>query len=135
MNDEPARAYVINPSDVQEFTQRGSGPGGQHRNKTESAVTLVHKPTNIRVRIDTRSQHQSRAQAWAVLQQRVIDTLAGRDSDIENCERRNKVGSGMRGDKIRTYREQDDTVIHHKGDLKIRLADVLKGHLFGRQSA
>lgn len=119
----------IDSRDVEEFVQRGSGPGGQHRNKTESCVRLRHNPTGIDVRIDMRSQHRSRALAKAVLEDRVMRHERHAHREALNADRALQIGSGMRGDKIRTYRQQDDVVIDHRTGRKARLSDVLRGKL------
>lgn len=119
----------IRPEDLEEFVQRGSGPGGQHRNKTESCVTLRHKPTGIEVRIDMRSQHRSRAKALQILTERVLATRKVIAHKALNGSRADQIGSGMRGDKIRTYREQDGMVTDHRSGNKTRLSIVLKGDL------
>lgn len=120
---------AIRQDDLEEFVQRGSGPGGQHRNKTESCVTLRHKPTGMEVRIDMRSQHRSRAVALEILTSRVLEARKIEAHRDLNTGRQTQVGSGMRGDKIRTYREQDGIVTDHRSGRKARLSDVMKGGL------
>ena len=119
----------IEADEVREHVARGSGPGGQHRNKTDSCVTLTHIPTGISVRIDTRSQHESRRQAYAILRQRIEAQAQQRSARHRNQQRRQQVGSGMRGDKVRTYRVQDGVVIDHKRGQKLRLDRVIAGYL------
>lgn len=126
---EPKAQSGIDLSQVDIFTARGSGNGGQHRNKTDSCVTLIDRRTGTKVRIDGRSQHQNKRQAFEILEER-LKTVVGR----ENAEKLAKMkaeqaGSGMRGDKVRTYREQDDTVTDHRTDKKARLRDVIAGKL------
>ena len=119
--------YHLNESDVEITTTRGSGPGGQHRNKTESCVIAVHRPTGKRVRIDMRSQYQSRAIALKVLAAKLADDEAHKNALERGQERRQQVGSGQRGDKIRTYREQDDRVTDHKTGRTWKLSRWRKG--------
>jgi peptide chain release factor 1 len=112
---EPERAQMrIAPADLEWTTCRGSGAGGQHRNKTESAVKLIHKPTGLFVRCESeRSQHQNRATALALLRARLWAGERTRRDEDRASARRGQVGSGMRGDKRRTVRCQDGVVTDH----------------------
>lgn len=121
--------YRLDARDLEEFVARGSGPGGQHRNKTDSCVTLRHKPTGIQCRADMRSQHESRRVARETLEARVAAHYAGLASGSRNADRKAQVGSGMRGDKARTYREQDDRVTDHQSGKAASLKQVRAGHL------
>jgi peptide chain release factor 1 len=111
----PARVdLVIRLDDVDIETMRGSGAGGQHRNKTDSAVRARHRPTGIEVRCESeRSQHQNRDLALRVLAARVAARDRTVAADARAADRRRQVGSGMRGDKRRTVRTQDDQVTDH----------------------
>jgi peptide chain release factor 1 len=113
--EEPRRGVLtIRPEDVDIETMRGSGAGGQHRNKTDSAVRARHRPTGIEVRCESeRSQHQNRDLALRVLAARVADRDRATITDARAADRRQQVGSGMRGDKRRTIRAQDDQVTDH----------------------
>ena len=112
--DPEVGGFVLNEDDVEITTTRGTGPGGQARNKTDSCVIAKHRPTGLSVRIDMRSQHQSRSMALQVLSARLVEQAEEQATQTRNAERRGQVGSGMRGDKIRTYREQDDRVTDHR---------------------
>lgn len=115
--------------DVQLF-RRSKGAGGQHNNKASTAVRMVHKPTGIRVECSSeRSQKQNRATARMILESRVIEALRAKKLASQDNSRRKQIGSGMRGDKIRTYREQDDRVKDHRSNKKACLSEVLEGHL------
>jgi len=114
LDPEPQRAHRLNLSDVEIVASRGSGPGGQHRNKTESCITATHKPTGISVRIDMRSQHESRRIALGVLGAKLAEVACGSAQVERDATRRGQVGTGMRGDKVRTYRTQDDRVTDHR---------------------
>jgi peptide chain release factor 1 len=113
--EEPGRdEATIRPEDVDIETMRGSGAGGQHRNKTDSAVRARHRPTGIEVRCESeRSQHQNRELAMRVLAARVSDLVRSTARGERDADRRRQVGSGMRGDKRRTIRTQDDQVTDH----------------------
>lgn len=112
---EPTEAQVkIAPRDLSFTMCRGSGAGGQHRNKTESAVQLVHHPSGIVVRCESeRSQHQNKATAIAVLRARLWQRESEARSRAVESRRRDQVGSGMRGDKRRTVRCQEGVVSDH----------------------
>lgn len=121
---------VVYPGEVEVTTTRGSGPGGQHRNKTDSCVVVRHLPTGIVVRCDAeRSQTQNRTIAMGTLRARL---LALREAEAETGragDRRAKVGTGMRGDKIRTVRVRDGRVTDHRTGRRATLDRYLSGHL------
>lgn len=106
--------FRLNESEVEIRTTRGSGPGGQHRNKTDSCVVATHTPTGTKVRVDMKSQHQSRTVALQILATKLAEGAAEKTQAKRDAKRKAQVGSGMRGDKIRTYREQDDRVTDHR---------------------
>lgn len=121
--------YRLDARDLDEFVTRGSGPGGQHKNKTDSCVTIRHRPTGIQCRADMRSQHESRRIARETLEARVAEHYAGQETGNRNASRRAQVGSGERSDKVRTYREQDDRVTDHRNSKSCRLKAVRQGDL------
>ncbi len=109
-----ATELVLHDKDLEEQTCRGSGAGGQHRNKTESAVIITHKPTGVTVRCESeRSQHQNRETALALLRTRILEAKQSGATAARAGDRKAQVGSGMRGDKIRTIRCQDGVVTDH----------------------
>lgn len=115
-------------ADLEWTVCRGSGPGGQHRNKTESAVVLVHRPTGVTVRCESeRSQHQNRANALSVLRARLWQRERERLTGERGSARRAQVGSGMRGDKRRTIRVQDGAVTDHLTGKRWSYADYERG--------
>jgi peptide chain release factor 1 len=117
----------IDEHDVDIVTTTGTGPGGQHRNKTQSCVIATHRATGLKVRVDMRSQHQSKAMALRILAARVRDLAREAAQTGRAAERRLQVGSGMRGDKIRTYRTQDDRVTDHRDGRTFRLSAWMRG--------
>lgn len=126
-----AEAITINPADIRVDTFRASGAGGQHVNKTDSAIRITHLPTGLVVECqDGRSQHKNRAQAMTVLNSR----LAQREEDIrhaaEQDTRRNLLSTGDRSDRIRTYNYPQGRVSDHRINLTLyRLHEVLEGDL------
>lgn len=126
---EPQASGDIDLSEVDIFTARGSGNGGQHRNKTDSCVTLIDRKSGVKVRVDGRSQHQNKRKAFNVLEERLSTVLQAKEAHRLAKLKAEQAGSGMRGDKIRTYREQDDLVSDDRSGKKTRLKDVLAGKL------
>lgn len=124
-------APACRPEDLRERFTRGRGPGGQHKNKTDSCVVLTHLPSGITVTVDGRDQHANRRAARAELERR----LAVREATTQRTQlrelRRGQIGSGERGDKVRTYREQDGRVTDHRTGRQAALGAVLRGDLSG----
>ena len=107
---------------------RGSGPGGQNRNKVNSAVILKHKPSGIVVRCESeRSQHQNKRIAMRMLEERLSSSEQCRAAEVEAAERRAQVGSGERGDKRRTIAVQRDEVVDHITGRRWRYRDYVRG--------
>lgn len=127
----PLPRWKLDERDIEVFTTKDTGPGGQHRNKTESCVVMRHRPTGIEVKSAEKCQHQNRRRAREMLETRVAAHYAQLARAGEDAKRRAMVGSGMRGDKIRTYRHQDDQATDHRSNRKVRLKDVLAGNLEG----
>ncbi|HUP97133.1 MAG TPA: peptide chain release factor 1 [Usitatibacter sp.] len=116
----------INPSDVRVDTFRASGAGGQHVNKTDSAVRLTHAPTGIVVECqDARSQHKNREQAWRILAARIKDKQAREQQAKEASERKSLIGSGDRSDRIRTYNFPQGRVTDHRINLTLHRIDAI----------
>ena len=109
---------------------QGSGPGGQHRQKTQNCVRLRHVPTGVTVMATSeRSLWQNKQSALRALAARLKARYEGERQSREAADRRAQVGTGMRGDKIRTVRMQDAIVRDHRSGKKIGLARYLAGHL------
>ena len=128
---EAVEAVEINKADLRVDTFRASGAGGQHVNKTDSAVRLTHLPTGIVVECqDERSQHKNRARALSLLQAK-LQSSAEQQAASEQAEtRRNLVGSGDRSDRIRTYNFPQGRVTDHRIGLTLyKLDEVLQGDL------
>jgi peptide chain release factor 1 len=122
------RELVIAERDLDWAYSRGSGAGGQHRNKTESAVDLTHLPTGIVVHCESeRSRLQNRAIALAQLRARIFAEKRATEERHRAAERRAQVGSGMRGDKRRTIRCQEGVVVDHPTGKTMRLREYLRG--------
>jgi peptide chain release factor 1 len=121
--------WTIPDRDIKIETARSSGKGGQHQNKTESAVTMRHLPTGITAYSGEKSQHHNRKMARSVLETRVKEHFASMSRSKLEQDRKEQIGSGMRGDKIRTYRSQDKIVTDHRSGQKCSLQDIMAGKL------
>ncbi|MDH5344673.1 MAG: peptide chain release factor 1 [Gammaproteobacteria bacterium] len=121
----------INTADLRVDTYRASGAGGQHVNKTDSAVRLTHLPTGIVVECqDERSQHKNRARAMSLLQAKLLDMEITRRDREQAQTRKLLVGSGDRSERIRTYNYPQGRITDHRINLTLyKLADVLEGEL------
>jgi len=121
----------IDPSELRIDTFRASGAGGQHVNKTESAVRIVHLPTGIAVSVQRdRSQHQNKARAMELLRARLFDMMLQDQMSKMSQKRRLQIGSGDRSEKIRTYNFPQSRVTDHRINYtSYRLAEILDGDL------
>ncbi|SMN14472.1 Peptide chain release factor 1 [uncultured Candidatus Thioglobus sp.] len=121
----------INMSDVRVDTFRASGAGGQHVNKTDSAVRVTHIPTNTVVECqDGRSQHKNKAQALSVLASRILDAQQQQQQQQQASTRKELVGSGDRSQRIRTYNYPQGRITDHRINLTLyKLAEVMEGDL------
>jgi peptide chain release factor 1 len=121
----------INPADIRIDTFRASGAGGQHINKTDSAVRITHLPTGIVVECqDDRSQHKNKAQAMKVLATRIKDVQLRAQQSAEAATRKSLVGSGDRSERIRTYNFPQGRVTDHRINLTLyKLDAVMEGEM------
>jgi peptide chain release factor 1 len=121
----------INMSDVRVDTFRASGAGGQHVNKTDSAVRVTHIPTGTVVECqDGRSQHKNKAQALSVLASRILDSPHQEQQQEQASQRKELVGSGDRSQRIRTYNYPQGRVTDHRINLTLyKLSEVMEGDL------
>ena len=128
---DPVADITINPAEIRIDTFRASGAGGQHVNKTDSAVRITHLPTGIVVECqDDRSQHRNRAQALAVLASRLVDRERQERQHKEAATRKSLIGSGDRSERIRTYNFPQGRVTDHRINLTLyKLDDILQGKL------
>lgn len=126
-----SEAIEINKADLKVDTFRASGAGGQHVNKTDSAIRITHIPTGIVVECqDQRSQHKNRAQAMSVLQARLQAAEDEKRRSEEESSRRSLVASGDRSERIRTYNYPQSRMTDHRINLTLyRLAEVMEGNL------
>jgi peptide chain release factor 1 len=128
---DEAEAIKINPSDLRIDTYRASGAGGQHINKTDSAVRITHLPTGIVAECqDGRSQHSNKAQALKVLTARIQEKDRAARAAKDAAERKSLIGSGDRSDRIRTYNFPQGRLTDHRINLTLyKLLSIMEGDL------
>jgi len=121
----------INADDLRIDTYRSSGAGGQHVNKTDSAIRITHIPTGVVVECqDERSQHKNRSKAMSLLKSRLLDAEQSKQKKEQAQTRKSLVGSGDRSERIRTYNYPQGRLTDHRINLTIyQLADVMEGNL------
>ena len=120
---------TINPADLKIETYRSSGPGGQHMQKTDSAVRITYIPTGTVVSCqDERSQGKNKSKAMKILRSRVLDAKLLAEAKKIGDERRSQIGSGDRSEKIRTYNYPDRRVTDHRINFtSFQLESIMEG--------
>ncbi len=128
---EEVDAIDINPADLKVDTYRASGAGGQHINKTESAIRITHVPTGTVVECqDERSQHKNRARAMSLLASRLLSAEQEKQHAEQSLTRKLQVGSGDRSERIRTYNYPQGRLTDHRINLTLyKLDDIMQGGL------
>jgi peptide chain release factor 1 len=128
---EEIDAIAINPAELKVDTFRASGAGGQHVNKTDSAIRITHLPTGIVVECqDERSQHKNRSRAMSILSARLLEAEQRKQREQEAAQRKSLVGTGDRSERIRTYNFPQGRVTDHRINLTLyKLDQVMEGKL------
>jgi peptide chain release factor 1 len=128
---EEIDAIDLNPADLKVDTFRASGAGGQHVNKTDSAIRITHLPTGIVVECqDERSQHKNRSRAMSILQARLLEQERRKQRETEAASRKSQVGTGDRSERIRTYNFPQGRVTDHRVNLTLyKLEQVMEGKI------
>ncbi len=130
LDEVSEKEYQLDLSDVSFSFYRASGAGGQHRNKTDSACRAIHTPSGIVVRAENaRSQHVNKATAIEALRAKLSSSAKEAAQNERSSDRKGQVGTGMRADKIRTIRMQDNIVTCHRTNNKHKTKAYLKGDL------
>jgi peptide chain release factor 1 len=121
----------INPADLRIDTFRASGAGGQHVNKTDSAIRITHLPTGVVVECqDERSQHKNRSRAMALLRARLLEAQRQKQTAQQAQDRKLQVGTGDRSERIRTYNYPQGRVTDHRINLTLyQLPSIMEGAL------
>jgi peptide chain release factor 1 len=130
--EEEENTDYFNVKDVEIEYSTAQGAGGQHVNKTESAVILIHKPTGIKVKIqDERSQHKNKDKAFKILQFRVKEFILSEEQEKLSEERWSQVGTGSRNEKIRTYNYPQNRITDHRFNITLyNLPTIMLGNFF-----
>jgi peptide chain release factor 1 len=125
---EESRSSAIPESDLKVEWYSGTGAGGQHRNKHQNSCRLTHIPTGVVVTAQCRSRQNSFNEAMQTLQNRIDNEVKSQYNNHIAINRKSQVGTGMRGDKIRTYRFQDDSVQDHITGKRSKVKKIMNGN-------
>lgn len=123
------KSHEFNDKDFEVQWYSGTGAGGQHRNKHQNSCRIIHRSSGIVATAQCRSRENSFDEAKATILARLNASSAKSTYDALAVERKEQVGSGERGDKIRTYRFQDNTVKDHRTEKSARTSDVMDGKI------
>ena len=129
MDTDSMTQLEIDPGDVQVEWFSGTGKGGQHRNKHANSCRLIHTPSGIMVTSQTRSRTNSYKNAWEELTRRLQVQNSQSHHQDRSQQRRQQVGSGMRGDKIRTIAFQNDIATDHRTGKRCSAHEYMRGHM------
>lgn len=119
----------IDKNDVEVIYTMGSGPGGQHRNRTMSCVILKHIPTNIQVRVDGRNQHKNESGAWKELKKRLQDKFNKEYNESYSNGRNEQIGLRSRSNRRRTYNLKTGIIVDHITNSKSSYKNIIKGKI------
>lgn len=126
MKNQP-KAVSFDPADFKVEWYSGTGAGGQHRNKHQNSARITHLPTGLQETAQCRSRENSKNEAMSKLTARITEMHNAEAYGAMAADRKRQVGSGMRGDKIRTYRYQDDVIIDHRTNQKFTFRQYEQG--------
>ncbi len=129
LEENEYKEVELQPNEYRLETTRGTGPGGQHRNTTDSTVVVTHIATGIKVVRDGRNQHKNKEDALKELKIRINKFYRTGHVDETVEERRDQIGKGERGDKRRTYRVKEGIVVDHITNKTASLKNILKGKI------
>lgn len=129
MDTDEYQHVEIYPNEVSIDYTKDSGPGGQHRNKTESCVVMTHVATGIKVKEAGKDQHKNKREAFKKITSKVNQYYRTGHIEEEVEERREQIGTGLRGDKRRTYRVKDDSVFDHVTGKSCSFKKFMRGNL------
>lgn len=129
MEESSITTPVISENDIEISWFSGTGPGGQNRNKVQACCRVRHVPTGITSVSQMRTRNMSLSQAMDDLRKKIEESIRTRVTDNERRERMGQIGTGQRGDKIRTVQFQNDAAVDHRTGRRISAAQYMKGNM------